>query len=111
MGGPEKIQRQHDAGRLTVRERLAALLDAGSFQEIGGLAGTAAYHDDGELASFTAANFVAGAARVAGLKIGGGGAVFPTRGAGADAAIIGRKIYAEQLASRLRLPMVRLVEG
>ncbi len=25
MGGPEKIARQHQAGRLTVRERLAAL--------------------------------------------------------------------------------------
>ena len=31
MGGPEKIRRQHEAGRLTVRERLAALLDEGSF--------------------------------------------------------------------------------
>ena len=69
MGGPEKIQRQHDAGRLTVRERLAALLDAGSFQEIGGLAGTATYHDEGELASFTAANFVAGTGRIAGRKV------------------------------------------
>src|SRR5260221_609831 len=28
MGGPEKVQRQHEAGRLTVRERLAALLGA-----------------------------------------------------------------------------------
>ena len=47
MGGPEKIQRQHDAGRLTVRERLAALLDAGSFQEIGGAGGHRDYDDDG----------------------------------------------------------------
>jgi acetyl-CoA carboxylase carboxyltransferase component len=38
MGGPEKVQRQHEAGRLTVRERLAALLDEGSFHEIGALA-------------------------------------------------------------------------
>jgi acetyl-CoA carboxylase carboxyltransferase component len=111
MGGPEKIQRQHDAGRLTVRERLAALLDAGSFQEIGGLAGTAIYHDDGELASFTAANFVAGTGRIAGRKIVAGGDDFTIRGGAADAAIIGKQIYAEQLAGQLRLPMVRLVEG
>jgi acetyl-CoA carboxylase carboxyltransferase component len=26
MGGPDKIRRQHEAGRLTVRERLGALL-------------------------------------------------------------------------------------
>ena len=111
MGGPEKIQRQHDAGRLTVRERLAALLDAGSFQEIGGLAGTATYHDEGELASFTAANFVAGTGRIGGRKVVVGGDDFTIRGGAADAAIIGKQIYAEQLASQLRLPMVRLVEG
>jgi len=29
MGGPDKVRRQHEAGRLTVRERLAALLDDG----------------------------------------------------------------------------------
>ena len=32
MGGPGKVLRQHEAGRLTVRERLAALLDDGSFR-------------------------------------------------------------------------------
>jgi acetyl-CoA carboxylase carboxyltransferase component len=30
MGGPEKVARQHAAGRLTVRERIAALVDPGS---------------------------------------------------------------------------------
>jgi len=33
MGGPDKVKRQHDAGRLTVRERIAALLDPDSFHE------------------------------------------------------------------------------
>ena len=58
MGGPDKVRRQHEAGRLTVRERLAALLDDGSFDEIGTLAGTAVYDAEGELADFTPANFV-----------------------------------------------------
>ena len=35
MGGPEKIAVQHGRGRLTARERIAALLDADSFFEIG----------------------------------------------------------------------------
>ena len=60
MGGPEKIRRQHDAGRLTVRERIALLLDEGSFREIGALAGKASYDETGELADFTPANFVTG---------------------------------------------------
>ena len=111
MGGPEKIKRQHDAGRLTVRERLAALLDEDSFREIGALAGTAAYAGDGRLASFTPANFVAGTGRIAGRKIVVGGDDFTIRGGAADAAIIGKQIYAEQLANQLRLPIVRLVEG
>ncbi len=32
-GGAERIERQHRAGRLTARERIALLLDEGSFQE------------------------------------------------------------------------------
>jgi len=35
MGGPEKIKRQHDRGRLTARERIDQLLDPGSFMEVG----------------------------------------------------------------------------
>lgn len=34
-GGEEKIQKQHEKGKLTARERLNFLLDEGSFQEIG----------------------------------------------------------------------------
>ncbi|MFH1137529.1 MAG: carboxyl transferase domain-containing protein [Pseudomonadota bacterium] len=35
MGGPDKIEKQHSRGRLTARERLARLLDPGSFMEMG----------------------------------------------------------------------------
>ncbi|MDQ4124845.1 MAG: hypothetical protein M3134_04485, partial [Actinomycetota bacterium] len=38
MGGPERIQRQHDAGKLTARERLDLLFDEGTFLEHGLLA-------------------------------------------------------------------------
>ena len=38
MGGPEKIEKQHDKGRLTARERIDKLLDPGSFVEMGLLA-------------------------------------------------------------------------
>lgn len=34
-GGEARIQRQHDKGKLTARERLDILLDPGSFQEMG----------------------------------------------------------------------------
>ncbi len=38
MGGEEKIARQHEKGKLTVRERLDLLFDAGTFVELGLLA-------------------------------------------------------------------------
>ncbi|MBI2890355.1 MAG: acyl-CoA carboxylase subunit beta [Nitrospirae bacterium] len=34
LGGPERIQKQHDAGKLTARERALRLVDEGSFVEI-----------------------------------------------------------------------------
>jgi hypothetical protein len=33
MGGPDKIRRQHDGGKLTVRERIDCLLDRDSFRK------------------------------------------------------------------------------
>ncbi len=39
LGGEDKIERQHKGGRLTVRERIDALLDPSTFEEVGGLAG------------------------------------------------------------------------
>lgn len=36
-GGPERIQKQHDSGKLTARERVNILLDKESFEEIGAL--------------------------------------------------------------------------
>ncbi|HMC43621.1 MAG TPA: acyl-CoA carboxylase subunit beta, partial [Acidimicrobiales bacterium] len=38
MGGPEKVGRQHERGKLDVRERLELLFDAGTFVEFGLLA-------------------------------------------------------------------------
>ena len=87
MGGPDKVKRQHDAGRLTVRERIEALLDPGSFHEIGALAGRAQYGDDGEIETFQPANFVFGRGRIDGRPVVVGGDDFTVRGGAADAAI------------------------
>src|SRR2546430_17235819 len=38
MGGAERVARQHERGKLTVRERLDLLFDPGSFTELGLLA-------------------------------------------------------------------------
>ena len=52
MGGDERVGRQHESGRLTVRERIERLFDAGTFHETGAIAGKADYDGDGELTGF-----------------------------------------------------------
>jgi acetyl-CoA carboxylase carboxyltransferase component len=111
MGGPEKVDRQRAAGRLTVRERIAALADPGSFAEIGALTGFGAYAGDGRLTSILPANFVAGTARIDGRPVLLGADDFTVRGGSGDAAIHAKQIFAEQYASQMRLPVVRLLDG
>ena len=53
MGGADKVQRQHDGGRLTVRERITQLLDAGSFHEVGALSGIGEYDAAGTVQAVT----------------------------------------------------------
>ena len=43
LGGPEAVDAQHRAGRLTIRERIARLVDAGSFKEVAKLTGQGTY--------------------------------------------------------------------
>ena len=111
MGGTEKIAKHHAQGRLTVRERIAMLLDADTFHETGVLAGTAEYDEKGQLKTFRPANFVFGTGRIADRKVVVGGDDFTVRGGSADAAIIGKQVYSEQLANSLQIPLVRLVDG
>lgn len=110
MGGPEKVARQHEHGKLTVRERIEVLLDVGSFHEIGAIAGRATY-DGADLTDLSPTNFVMGRGRIDGCTVVVGGDDFTVRGGAADAAIWQKQVYAEQMARELRLPIVRLVDG
>lgn len=109
MGGPDKVARQHDAGRMTVRERIDKLLDPGTFREIGVLAGRFVDAPDGE--RFQPANFVFGRGRLDDRPVVVGGDDFTVRGGASDASIREKQIMSEQLAHEYRLPLIRLVEG
>ncbi|MCZ6552268.1 MAG: methylmalonyl-CoA carboxyltransferase [SAR324 cluster bacterium] len=111
MGGPEKVKRQHDGGKLTVRERIDALLDPGSFHEIGAIAGLAGYGENGGLEDFIPANFVFGRGTLDGRRMVVAGDDFTVRGGSNDASIKDKMILAESMALKLRLPIVRLVDG
>jgi acetyl-CoA carboxylase carboxyltransferase component len=111
MGGQERVERQHSSGRLTVRERIERLFDAGTFHETGALAGRATYGSDGEIEDFLPANTVMGHGRIDGRRAVVQGDDFTVRGGAADAAIWEKAVYAERLAHDLRIPLVRLVDG
>jgi acetyl-CoA carboxylase carboxyltransferase component len=111
MGGPERVERQHASGRLTVRERIERLFDAGTFHETGALAGRATYGDDGDVEAFQPANMVVGQGRIDGRRAIVQGDDFTVRGGAADAAIWQKTVWAERAAHDLRIPLVRLVDG
>ncbi|MBV9553020.1 MAG: methylmalonyl-CoA carboxyltransferase [Alphaproteobacteria bacterium] len=111
LGGPDKVKRQHDAGKLTVRERIAALADRGSFHEIGAIAGKAEYDAENNLKQLVPANCVFGRARIDGRPAVLVGDDFTVRGGSADATIREKPLMAEQMAHDLRLPIVRIIEG
>jgi len=111
MGGAERVARQHDSGRLTVRERIDRLFDPSSFSELGALAGVGRYGDDGTLEQFTPANMVIGRGAIEGRTAVVQGDDFTVRGGAADAAIWQKMVHAERLAQDLRVPLIRLVDG
>lgn len=111
MGGEESVERQRGRGKLTVRDRIALLLDEGSWRETGMLAGRGSYGDDGTLTDFTPTNFVVGQGRVAGRRVIVQGDDFTVRGGAADASIWEKYVWPEKAANELRLPLVRLVDG
>ena len=80
LGGEEAVAKQHDLGRLTIRERIDGLLDASSFEEQGPIAGYSELGEDGEIASFTPANYVLGLGRIGDRPVVVGGEDFTLRG-------------------------------
>jgi len=106
MGGPEAVERHHARGRLSVRERIDALVDAESFREYGETAGSVS-----SSGAFTPTNVVAGTARIGGRPVALAGDDFTIRGGAYSQAGLKKGQYAEQLAVRRRIPLVRLLEG
>lgn len=111
QGGPEAIEKQHSKGRLALRERIDGMLDQDSFREIGIGAGGAETDENGNLQSFTPANFILGFGNVDGRSCVIGGEDFTVRGGSPNAAGLRKSVYTEELAVKYRLPLIRLHEG
>ena len=111
MGGDDKLKRHRDNGKLPVRERITQVVDAGSFIEVGGLAGSGQYDEAGRLSDFTPSNVLMGRAQVEQRPVVVVGDDFTVRGGANDGAVGDKLIVAEQMAHDLRLPLIRLVDG
>lgn len=101
MGGPERLAKQHGSGKLDARARLERLLDAGSFRELGTLAG-------GDIA---ADGIVAGSGSLAGRPVMVGAEDFTTLAGSIGPGGNAKRYRIAELALRDRIPLVMLLEG
>ena len=111
QGGKAGIAKQHARGRLTIRERIDAFFDPGSFQEHGKATAIPDYDANDELTGFVPANYVVGLGTVAGRRVAVGGEDFTLKGGSPNAAGLRKSVYAEHMAVNYRVPLVRMLEG
>lgn len=113
MGGPDGVARQHERGKLTVRERIEELADPGSFREFGVLTGSATCDSAGQLASFMPKPHVDGMCTINDRKVVVTGSDFTVRGGSASGGhgALGTELPANERALRWRLPYVRLLDS
>lgn len=111
MGGEEKVRRHREGGKLPVRERIAKMVDADSFREVGALAGSGTYDEQGRLTDLIPSNLLIGRARVQGRPVVVAADDFTVRGGANDGAVGDKLVEAERMAQDLRLPLLRMVDG
>jgi propionyl-CoA carboxylase beta chain len=111
MGGADRVARQKSRGKLTVRERLDALLDPGTFREWGSLAGEGRYDAEGRLAGFRASSCLVGRGAIDGRTVVVSADDFTIRGGSSETYLHEKNVQAELMAAEYGLPLVRLLDG
>ena len=108
MGGAGKLTRRKRLGRLNARERIAALVDAESFRELGTLVGGLPRSG----ADATPADaLVAGFARIDSRPVVVGAEDFTVRGGSIGLGTHAKRLRLARLAAQERVPLVMLLEG
>lgn len=105
MGGSEGVARQHAKGKLDARERIARLVDSGTFREVGVLTGTVGTDD-----RFLPSNIVVGTGRVGGQRVVVESDDFTVRAGTPEPAAGEKRTYIETYAKTMRIPIVRFVD-
>jgi acetyl-CoA carboxylase carboxyltransferase component len=110
QGGEEGVAKQHAKGRLSIRERIN-LLVGDTFEEHGEGAGFAEKDEQGNIKSFSPANYVIGFGELGNRRVAVGGEDFTLKGGSPNGAGLRKSVYAEELAVQFRVPLVRMLEG
>lgn len=111
MGGPERVQRQHELDKLTARERIDRLLDPGSFLELGMLATQQSTRAQMEGRYTAADGLIVGYGRIDGREVMVGVEDFTVMG-GSEGRVGGLKRERMlDIALQRKLPVVWLLDG
>jgi acetyl-CoA carboxylase carboxyltransferase component len=111
MGGEERVRRQHENGKLTVRERLEKLLDPDSFLELGMLATQQSNRTQMEGRYTAADGLITGYGRIEGREVLVGAEDFTVMG-GSEGRVGGLKRERMlNIALQRKLPVVWLLDG
>jgi len=112
LGGEKGINKQHELGKLTVRERIDTLLDDGTFAETGVMSGEAKYENNNQdLVEFTPCPIVMGTGKINGRKVVVQGDDFTIRGASVGRMYKAKLAYNGKMAYEMKLPLIRLLDG
>lgn len=110
-GGQAVVERRRSTGRFPVRDRIEQLVDPGSSQEVAPIAGGSVVDAEGQLQDFTPANYALATGDIAGRPVVVGGEDFTIRGGSPSVGGLRKSVFAETLALRYQVPLVRLLEG
>src|SRR3954462_3794993 len=102
MGGEERLAKQRGQGKLDVRARIAYLLDAGSFQELGTLTG-------GREAPADAV--VMGSGRIDGRPVMVAAEDFTVKAGTISQAANSKRYRVAEIAALDRVPLIMVLEG
>ncbi len=113
MGGPDSVDFQHSRGKLTARERISRLADAGSFREFGALQGRGEYAPDGTLVGFTPKGEVDGLCTIDGRTVVVAAGDFTVRGGsgGGNHGGLGQELRPNERAAEWQVPYIRLLDA
>ena len=109
MGGPERIERQHRQGKMTVRERIDFLLDPGTFQEYGLLASHTSQRPGEAITPADA--IVTGVGKIDGRMVVLIAEDFTVHGGSVGMTNLSKRMRMFDLAAQERVPLISLLDG